>query len=220
MTADNIIRVVIVDDSPFICRLLSSYLTSADGFEVVGSALNGARAIDLVEQLQPDVVTMDVQMPVMGGLESLEHIMRDFPAPVVMISGVGKKAADITLAAIKGGAVDFVLKCPPEGTVDVAALRNEIISKVRSASTVKVIRSLPASDSSAQLAVLPSKTAASKIARRTRRESARQEPSTNLLKNGVVVIGASNRRSGSASRTPFLSADRFPLRYHYSPAYS
>ena len=191
MTADNLIRVAIIDDSPFICRLLSSYLAPSDGFEVVGTALNGARALDLVEKLKPDVVTLDIQMPVMDGLESLEHIMRDFPAPVVMISGVGKKAAQITLAALEAGAVDFVLKCPPESNVDADALKNEIISKVRSASTVKVIRSLPASVSSAQLAILPSKKAASKIARRARRETARQKPTKNLLEYGVVVIGAS-----------------------------
>lgn len=190
MSQKDLIRVVVVDDSPFICRLLTTYLRPTDGFDVVGTALNGARALDLVEKLSPDVVTMDVEMPVMGGLEALEHMMRDFPTPVVMISGVGRKASEITLMALKIGAVDFILKAPPDMTVDAEALKTEILNKVRAAAKVKVIRSLRPSLSTATLTVLPSREVAARKARRARRRE-EKEPGSSLLRGGVVVIGAS-----------------------------
>jgi two-component system chemotaxis response regulator CheB len=157
MSVAHLVRVIIIDDSPFICKLLTSYLQVAKGFEVVGVAHNGQTGAALVEKLRPDVVTMDVEMPVMNGLESLERIMRTSPTPVLMISGVNRHAAEITLQALKTGAVDFILKCPPTRDVDPNALRDEIVSKVRLASHVKVIRSLSHGDPLGEttLTVLP-----------------------------------------------------------------
>jgi len=136
------IRVLVVDDSPFVCRLLTSHLQSSSEFEVVGTALNGARAVDLVAELNPDVVTMDLEMPEMDGLEALQRIMHDHPTPVVMISGVSHRAAKITLQALEAGAVDFVLKYTPGVDTNPDALRLEILSKVRAAAKIKVVRSL------------------------------------------------------------------------------
>lgn len=136
------IRVVVADDSPFVCRLLTSYLQASPGIEVVGTALNGARAVQLVEQLRPDVATLDVEMPAMDGLEALERIMVATPTPVVMISGVSGRAADRTLKALEMGAVDFVLKYAPDSVVDPVTLHREIVAKVRSAAGIRVIRSL------------------------------------------------------------------------------
>lgn len=136
------IHVVVVDDSPFVCRLLTSYLQSSLDFQVVGTALNGARAVELVKELRPDAVTLDLEMPEMNGLEALEHIMHDCPTPVVLVSGVSRRAAAITLQALNMGAVDFILKYTPGVDTDPVALRQEIIAKVRAASQIKVIRSL------------------------------------------------------------------------------
>jgi len=136
------IRVVVADDSPFVCRLLTSYLQSSSDFQVVGTALNGSRAVELVKELHPDTVTLDLEMPEMNGLEALEHIMYDCPTPVVLVSGVSRRAAAITLQALDMGAVDFILKYTPGVDTDPAALRQEIIAKVRAASQIKVIRSL------------------------------------------------------------------------------
>ncbi len=136
------IRVLVVDDSPFVCRLLTSHLQSSPDFEVVGVALNGARAVDLTADLRPDVVTMDLEMPEMNGLEALQRIMYDHPTPVVMISGVSRKAANITLQALEAGAVDFVLKYTPGVDMNPDTLRLEILSKVRAAAGIKVVRSL------------------------------------------------------------------------------
>ena len=136
------IHVVVADDSPFVCRLLTSYLQSSPDFQVVGTALNGARAVELVKELRPDAVTLDLEMPEMNGLEALEHIMHDCPTPVVLVSGVSRRAASITLQALDMGAVDFVLKYTPGVHTNPEALRQEIMAKVRTASQIKVIRSL------------------------------------------------------------------------------
>jgi two-component system chemotaxis response regulator CheB len=136
------IRVVVADDSPFVCRLLTSYLQSSPDFQVVGTALNGSRAVELVKELRPDTVTLDLEMPEMNGLEALEHIMYDCPTPVVLVSGVSRRAAAITLQALDLGAVDFILKYIPGLDTNPEALRQEIMAKVRAASQIKVIRSL------------------------------------------------------------------------------
>jgi two-component system chemotaxis response regulator CheB len=171
------IRVVVVDDSPFVCRLLARYLQAAGGIEVVATVVQGARAVPVVKELSPAVVTLDLEMPGLNGLEVLEQLMRDCPTPVVLVSGVSRKAAAATMQALNRGAVDFVLKYSPGQDPDPDAFRQEIISKVRVASRVKVIRSLAGGGSAAppSVANAPSPAASSH----------------GPLLPGVVVIGAS-----------------------------
>ena len=140
------IRVLIADDSPFVCRMLTTHLHATPGFQVVGTAMNGLRAVELVKQLKPAAVTLDLEMPEMDGLEALKLIMRECPTPVIMLSGISREAAAITFEAIKLGAVDFILKYTPGVDTDPEVLRREIVAKVRAASKVKVIRSLAAED--------------------------------------------------------------------------
>ncbi len=134
------VRVVIADDSPFICRLLTTYLESTPDIKVVGTAHDGQEAIRVAEAVRPDVMTLDLQMPTMSGLEVLEQVMQDSPTPVIMVSGVSHQAATITLQALKLGAVDFVFKYTPGADTDPDILRQEIIDKVKAAARVKVIR--------------------------------------------------------------------------------
>ena len=136
------IRVLIVDVSPFICRLLAGHLQTSPEIEVIGTAFNGQRAVDLIHELQPDVVTLDQEMPEMSGLDSLAQIMTKCPTPVVMISGVSRRAARLTREALRIGAVDFVLKYTPGQDVRPDLLRLEIVSKVKAAAGIKVIRSI------------------------------------------------------------------------------
>jgi len=136
------IRVVVADDSPFVCRLMTGYLQSSPDVQVVGAVLNGAQAVELVTELRPDVVTLDLEMPEMDGLEALGHIMHECPTPVVLVSGISHRAAVTTLQAIDMGAVDFILKYTPSVDTNPVALRQEIIAKVRAASRIKVVRSL------------------------------------------------------------------------------
>jgi two-component system, chemotaxis family, protein-glutamate methylesterase/glutaminase len=175
------IRVVVADDSAFVRRLLASYLGAAPGVEVVGTAGTGQRAVELVRRLRPDVVTLDLDMPELDGLEALAVIMREAPTPAVMISGVSGRAAGRTFTALELGAVDFVLKYSPTGDVDPASLRSEIVAKVEAAARIRVIRSLGGGRRSpAALPSLPPPPVAA---------AARSAPA--LLAGGVVAIGAS-----------------------------
>ena len=104
------IRVLVVDDSAFMRKVLSDLFKGENDFEVVDVARNGAEAIEKVIQHSPDVVTLDIEMPVMDGLTALEKIMAVKPTPVVMVSSLTKAGADATIRALSLGAVDFVAK--------------------------------------------------------------------------------------------------------------
>lgn len=116
------IRVLVVDDSAFMRKLLTEMIKEFTGFEVAGIAKNGAEAVQQVIALKPDVVTMDVEMPVMDGLKALAEVMRIRPTPVVMVSSLTREGADATIKALMLGAVDFIAK--PSGSIS-----SELISR-------------------------------------------------------------------------------------------
>ncbi|MBM3225323.1 MAG: chemotaxis-specific protein-glutamate methyltransferase CheB [Candidatus Tectomicrobia bacterium] len=149
------IRVLVVDDSPFVCQLLSAYLAAAPDLCVIGTASNGARAVELVKHLRPDVVTLDLEMPDISGLETLEQIMHECPTPVVLVSGTGRRAAALTLQGVHLGAIDFVLKYTPGVDTDPEVLQRGLLTKIRAAARIHVIRSLPGRRASARPGVAP-----------------------------------------------------------------
>jgi two-component system chemotaxis response regulator CheB len=131
------IRVAIADDSSFTCRLLHSYFESDGDCEVVGTAHDAASTRELVRSRRPDVLTLDLEMPGGRGLDLLDDIIGATAVPVVVISGVTRRAAATTLRALELGAVDFVLKYTPGAPVAPATLRREILAKVKAAATAK-----------------------------------------------------------------------------------
>ncbi|MDF2856179.1 MAG: response regulator receiver modulated CheB methylesterase [Neobacillus sp.] len=102
--------VLVVDDSAFMRRAISQILEKDPQFYVIGIARNGEEAVDKVQRLKPNLVTMDVEMPVMNGLIALENIMNSHPVPVVMLSSLTGEGANVTLQALELGAIDFFLK--------------------------------------------------------------------------------------------------------------
>ena len=126
------IKVLIVDDSAFMRKVLTDLFAAEQDFKVIDTARNGLEAIDKVKRLQPDLVTMDIEMPVLDGLKSLEQIMKESPVPVLMISSLTRAGAESTLRALALGAVDFVAKTagPISSIVDV---QPEIVAKARAA---------------------------------------------------------------------------------------
>ena len=136
------IRVLVVDDSPSVCRLLAAFLRGAAGVAVAGTAHTGEEAVAKVAELNPDVVTLDLDMPGMGGLAALDRIMTTRPTPVLLLSGVSGEAAAQTVEGLSLGAVDFLLKYVPGRDTRPEALRRELLAKVRVAAGVKVVRSL------------------------------------------------------------------------------
>ena len=107
---DDTIRVLIVDDSPMMCRILSDILASDEEIEVVGTAGNGEEALKKIGELEPDLITLDVNMPVMDGSTALKHIMIKSPCPVVIISSVGNSSQMNVIDFLCLGAVDFIKK--------------------------------------------------------------------------------------------------------------
>jgi len=134
------IRVLVVDDSPLIRQVLVDMISSAPDMEVVGTAKDGLEATEKARELRPDVMTLDVEMPRMTGLDALTTILADHPTPVVMVSTRTSVGAEETMKALERGAVDFVCK-PRSGSI--LALRDvqqELTDKVRHAATANVGR--------------------------------------------------------------------------------
>jgi two-component system, chemotaxis family, protein-glutamate methylesterase/glutaminase len=139
-------RVLIVDDSPSVCRVLAAHLKGEADLTVAGFAHTGEAAVERVHADRPDVVTLDVTMPGAGGLAALERIMADRPTPVVVLTGVSRDAAGLAVRALALGAIDVLPKYTPGRTTDADALRREFVAKVRLAAGVRVIRTLPRPD--------------------------------------------------------------------------
>lgn len=131
------IKVLVVDDSAFMRKVISDILTSSPEIEVIGKAKNGQDAIKKVIELRPDVVTMDIEMPVLGGIEALGYIMSECPTPVIMLSGAESKHAEFTMTAFQYGAVDFILKPSGNISLNLANIKDELIKKVKAAAGVE-----------------------------------------------------------------------------------
>jgi two-component system, chemotaxis family, protein-glutamate methylesterase/glutaminase len=132
-----VIKVLVVDDSALVRKLFGGVLGGEPDFEVQ-FARNGVEALEQLESFRPSVVTLDVHMPKMGGLECLDRIMVERPCPVVMVSALTAEGADETLAALRLGAVDFVAK--PAGAVSlrIAEFAPTLVGKVRAAASAKI----------------------------------------------------------------------------------
>ena len=129
------IKVLIVDDATFMVKAIREILESDSEIEVVGSAKNGLEALKMIKELRPDVITLDVDMPVMDGLKTVRHIMIESQVPVVMLSSLSEHG-DITFEAIRLGVVDFLPK--PSGAIsqDIHDVRQQIIDRVKIAASV------------------------------------------------------------------------------------
>ncbi|MFK7915976.1 MAG: chemotaxis response regulator protein-glutamate methylesterase [Pseudomonadales bacterium] len=125
------IKVLIVDDSQAMCRFLEQILSADAEIEVVGSALDAFEARSLIKQLNPDVLTLDIEMPRMDGLTFLKNLMRLRPMPVVMLSSLTASGAAVTLEALSAGALDFLVKRHPVNGDDYIVYIQEIVQRVK-----------------------------------------------------------------------------------------
>jgi two-component system chemotaxis response regulator CheB len=135
---EKMIRVVVVDDSSFMRKILTRMLEKDSDIQVVGTAANGEEAIETIEKVKPDVVTMDIEMPVMNGIDALKRIMATNPLPVIVLSAITKEGADVTMEALNLGACDFMTKDISDGVSGMAAKENELISKVKDVAKKRV----------------------------------------------------------------------------------
>ena len=140
----NKIRVVVVDDSALVRSLLAEIINQQPDMECIGAANDPLAAREMIRELNPDVITLDVEMPKMDGLEFLSRLMRLRPMPVVMVSTLTERGAEVTLRALEMGAIDFVAK-PRLGVASgLRQLGDEIVEKIRIASQARVARLVPA----------------------------------------------------------------------------
>jgi two-component system chemotaxis response regulator CheB len=135
---DRKLKVLVVDDSRMIRRILNDIIESKGNNVVVGQAENGKEALKLLSQTDPDVITLDINMPVMDGLTTLKHIMINHPTPTVMISALTKEGALETFDSLKYGAIDFLPKPSQIKGADLEVQRDEILRKIDLASEVQI----------------------------------------------------------------------------------
>jgi len=170
------IRVLIVDDSAIVRKILTETLSSQEDMEVVGTAPDPIVAFQKIQRLNPDVITLDVEMPRMDGLTFLKQLMQSNPLPVILISSLAQSSCEIAMEALRCGAVEVMAK--PNGPYSVGDLRDSICARIRAAARAK-LRSSPVSRSSE--AVTPP------LARATMQASVPRE----WLSQTVIAIGAS-----------------------------
>lgn len=126
-------KVLVVDDSAFMRKIISDLIENDPDFKVTATAANGREAVDKVNELQPDLVTMDVEMPEMNGLEALKVIMANHPLPVIMLSGINEEGMRETIMALESGAFDFIRKPSITNSQDIIAVGLSLIEQMKGA---------------------------------------------------------------------------------------
>lgn len=203
-TPSKKIRVLVVDDSTFMRKVLEKIYNSDEQMQVVGSAKDGREAVSMAESLKPDVISMDINMPHVDGLQATAEIMTTNPKPIVIVSSESKEGAASTLRALELGAIEFVAK--PSGGVDLdmQSVKEELLRKMRMAAKVRVVRTASRLASTIQNAGAGSKPAPAKA-------NPRPEAGSGLDQRfPVVVIAASTGGPATVMRiAPGFTSD-FP----------
>jgi len=200
--ANKKIRVLVVDDSSLVRAVLSDMIEATPDMQLAGTAANGEQALAKIETLHPDVITLDVQMPKMDGLQTLDALLARRPMPVVMVSSLTSFGAETTFEALQRGAVDYVAK--PEGDLESKSLwRQDILRKVRIAAGTDIAKLLARRLHRANLAA---GTSAKPIDKRPTSSAA---SSVSSLADKCIVIGIST--GGPPALASLLSAIQGPL---------
>lgn len=195
-------RVLVVDDSAFMRRVLQSIIASDPQLEVCGEARDGREAVTQIEALKPDVISMDINMPVMDGLEATEVIMSQNPRPILIVSSESRDGASITLKALQLGAIDFVAKPSSGIDLDMTSVREELCRKLKMAAKVRVVRT------ASRLKIQPE--AATRNGHKNSTGNTSHSPQKPGGKFPVVVVASSTGGPATLMKfVPYFAAD-FP----------
>jgi two-component system chemotaxis response regulator CheB len=189
MTQGKKIRVLVVDDSAFMRKVLQTIIASDPQLEICGEARDGRDAVTQAEVLKPDVISMDINMPHMDGLQATEIIMSSNPRPILIVSSESREGADVTLKALELGAIDFVAK--PSGGIDLdmSSVKDELCRKLKMAAKVRVVRTATRS----------------KLQNEIASSSPRVEPASKNGDNGLQEVRAAvNAAAKSAGKFPII----------------
>jgi len=124
------IKLLVVDDSAFMRMAIAKMVENDPKIEVVGEAHNGEVALQMAQRLRPNVITMDVEMPVLNGIQAVKRIMETAPCPIIMVSSLTTKSADVTIKALELGAVDFIAKSSSFVQLDIVKIEKELQEKI------------------------------------------------------------------------------------------
>ncbi len=139
-TTNKKFRVLVVDDSTFMRKVLEGIFNADDQLQVVGNAKDGREAVAMAESLKPDVISMDINMPHVDGLQATAEIMTTNPRPIVIVSSESREGAASTLRALELGAIEFVAKPSSAIDLDMQSVKEELLRKMRMAAKVRVVR--------------------------------------------------------------------------------
>src|SRR5262245_46632662 len=140
---ERILRVLVVDDSAYVRKVIKQMLSRSPFIEVVGSARNGEEALELVAELRPDVVTLDLIMPGIGGIGFIREQMARAPIPILVVS-IASETSQLVLEALDSGAIDFVQKPSALASEKVFEMSDDLIEKVKAAGNVRLAAVKPA----------------------------------------------------------------------------
>ena len=188
MTAGRKIRVLVVDDSAFMRKVLQSIIAADPQLEVCGEARDGRDAVTQADVLKPDVISMDINMPHMDGLQATEVIMSSNPRPILIVSSESREGAEVTLKSLELGAIDFVAKPTGGIDLDMSSVKEELCRKLKMAAKVRVVRTATRS----------------KLQQEIASSSPRVEPASKNGDNGLQEVKA-------AVSAAAKSAGKFPL---------
>lgn len=204
------IKVLVVDDSPFIRMALKKILSSSPDIEVVGFARDGKEGIRKAQELKPDVITMDVEMPVMNGIQALEEIMRWQPTPVIILSSVTTEGAKLTMKAFDLGAAEVVAKPSGKEGNDLESLSEDIILKIKSVAEIDPFR---LSRRAAVFSDFELKTAVEDISPPMARRELKESQADNLPRKKVEIVAIGTSTCGPAALQTVLPQfpENFPV---------
>src|SRR5256885_7879624 len=212
MTGSKKIRVLIADDSAFMRKVLHSILLAEPGFEVAGEARDGREAVAQAEALKPDVVTMDINMPHVDGLQATEQIMSTNPRAIVVVSSESREGAEVTLKALELGAIDFVAKPTSGVDLDMSSVRDELVRKLRVAAKVRVVRTASRTKVGHEVASSAPRTEPGKAPAKAEapRSNGTAAPLRSQNKVPLVVMAASTGRPATLMKFVPLFPREFP----------